>query len=353
MLCTMCCVRSPLMRPRGGAPRWTTRLRVSGHRSLQRCMAPWLPRCVCSRACLCAGTGYVGVLTQVHDVSAMLRWMASLSIAHPGVVPVLLQRLHHLDWPPAAPAPPAVDRGLVPSSQDEMDLLPSSQETGVDTDALDTPDALVKMLGECVRKTHSVALAVSSPASLAEGDAVWDMGAAARHTLLLSVVRLVRVLAWTLGSEGLHELQPWLQEKGVLLTLLDNHAAPDTLLSTVELLRGLAADPLTLHMALASPFDPALQPRIPARLAQARFAVVDILAKHLVDRRGDATADDVHRLHRAIVMFMSSAARHRDTAVVFAESVPLLPALIQCLWWDTEDVWSGPPGSARTTGYVA
>lgn len=284
----------------------------------------------------------------------MLNWMTSLGVAHPGFVFFFLKKMQYLDW--SAPDEEKKENGMVPSSQDDLDMLPSSQDTEVPSAPdvhLGTPTSLVKMLIESIRKSHTVPLSVASPASQVETEGqsvpVWDMGEAARTALLVSVLRCAKVLAWNVGGTGVHELQPLFQEPGVLLTLLDGPACvPQILLHAVELLTLLVPDPLTLHIALASPYDKALQPRAPARLLQVRFPVVDILAKHLVDRRGDTSVVHMHRFHRAVLLFMSAAARHGDTAVIFSESVPLLPALIQCLSWDTEEVWSGPAGQERT-----
>lgn len=290
----------------------------------------------------------------------MLDWMAALGISQPGFVPFLLKKVQYLDW--AEPdTPPAPEHSMVPSSQDDKELLPSSQEnqepSKPDASVPATPTNLIRMWIECVRKCHAVPLSVSSPDAQpevdAQGEPVWDMGPAARMSLLGAVVRCARVLAWTMGQAGLVELQPFFQQPGVLLTLLDvQTSSHDVLLQSVDLLSLLIPDALTLHMALASPYDHALQPRVPARLLQVRFPVVDILAKHLVDRRGDTSAAYVQKLHTATLLFMSSAARHGDTAVILSESVPLLPALIQCLSWDTEEVWGGAMAGDRTEQYV-
>ena len=290
----------------------------------------------------------------------MLDWMAALGISQPGFVPFLLKKVQYLDW--AEPDTPQVpEHSMVPSNKDDKELLPSSQESQEpskpDTSAPATPTSLVKMWIECVRKCHAVPLSVSSPDAQPEADAqgepVWDMGPEARMSLLGAIVRCARVLAWTVGQTGLVELQPFFQQPGVLLTLLDvQTSSHDVLYQSVDLLSSLIPDVMTLHMALASPYDHALQPRVPARLLQVRFSVVDILAKHLVDRRGDTSAAYVQKLHTATLLFMSSAARYGDTAVILSESVPLLPALIQCLSWDTEEVWGGAMAGDRTEQYV-
>ncbi|PKI84844.1 hypothetical protein MVES1_001122 [Malassezia vespertilionis] len=295
-------------------------------------------------------------LNMMHHVSSLFNWMAALCIAHPDLATFLVKRFKYLDWVPEHEIDASA---IVPSSQDETDLAlsaPSSQESGAvhsiasDT-LLATPVNLVSMLIECVRKTHVVPLEAASPESLPQPDqgaastpAKWDMGTDARTALLTSLLRLVKVIAWTNGPKGLHEMQTFFQKPGVLLTLLDAQA-PCVLFHAVQLFSLLVPDPLVLHTALSSQFDTVLQPRVTARLLQVRFPVVDILAKHLVDRRGNASPCSIHRLHSSVLIFLAYAARYHDTSLILTESVPLLPALIQCLSWDTEDVWSGQPSN--------
>uniref|UniRef100_V5EUG7 Uncharacterized protein n=1 Tax=Kalmanozyma brasiliensis (strain GHG001) TaxID=1365824 RepID=V5EUG7_KALBG len=74
--------------------------------------------------------------------------------------------------------------------------------------------------------------------------------------------------------------------------------------------------------------------------ANARFPVLELLVKHLVDRRFDMAESEWHHLHRAILTFLTQAAlRSADTLIVLADSAALLAALIRCLSLDSDFVW--------------
>ena len=126
--------------------------------------------------------------------------------------------------------------------------------------------------------------------------------------LHLSIVRLSQVLAWSSELYGYQDVHPLFHAKGVLLALLDTHE-PSVLIPTLQLCTLVVSDATTLHMCLSAQFDPAWQPRVPPRLGQVRFPVVDVLSKHLVDRRGDMPADASHRIHMSILLFLTQAAR--------------------------------------------
>ncbi|WFC97772.1 hypothetical protein MYAM1_000491 [Malassezia yamatoensis] len=300
-------------------------------------------------------TGIFLRLNWIHYVTAMLNWITALGISHTGFVKFYTEGMQYLDHKDTESWQP-LRNDMVPSSQDDAELLPSSPGSAKQLDTssapLLTPNNLVKIWIECLSKTHIVPLDVSSPSSQPEKHAqdlpAWDIGGVCRASLLCAVLASMKVLAWTAGVESLPELRPLVQHPGMLLTLLDAHScSSDLLLGSIELLMLLIPDPTTLHMALSSPYDAKLQPRVAVRLQQVRFPVVDILAKYLVDRRGDTPVATMHHTHQAILLFISCAARHEDTLVVFSESMPLLPALIQCLSWDTEEIWVGSIASQQ------
>lgn len=126
-----------------------------------------------------------------------------------------------------------------------------------------------------------------------------------------------------------------------LLSKPDESAA--VLLDTLDLLTLITGDPLALHMCISTQWEPAWQPEMNARLSQARFPVVDVLAKHLVDRRNDTPPLWSHQIHTAILTFLVQAMRWPDTSVVLADSSTLLPALIQVLSWDVQILWNSEP----------
>ncbi|WFD30276.1 hypothetical protein MSPP1_001293 [Malassezia sp. CBS 17886] len=317
--------------------------------------------------------GIFARMNLVHYVCDMLSWMAALGISHPAFCVFLAKRFRLLPWvPETVPRADAPDgQECVPSSQDSVSLVAAGPPP---RRALPTPVQFTALLAECVRKCHAAPLHVCAPetqpqraadAGAAQGtaarDTVWDIGPA-RDDVLRCVLQLLAVLSWTLGTRGFHYIQPFLQTPGMVLSLLDSNVCPPRmLLRTVHLLSTVVPDPLTLHVALSSQYDHSLQTRVPMRLQQAQFPVIDVLAKHLVDRRGDAVPRHVgecggtaytqtHELHCAVLSFLSYAARHRDTCLVIIESLPLLAALVQCMAWDTHVVWNGGEDAASGAG---
>lgn len=127
----------------------------------------------------------------------------------------------------------------------------------------------------------------------------------------------------------------------LLLSKPEIHA--DVLVDTVDLLTLITGDPLALHLCLSSSWEPAWQPDVNPRLSQARFPMVDVLAKHLVDRRHDTPPLESHQIHASIVAFLVHAMRWADTSMVLADSMTLLPALIQVLSWDVQILWNSEP----------
>ena len=231
----------------------------------------------------------------VHLLANVLGWMAALAAAHPAFAAHLLAR-----------APEAAE--------------------------LPTPTALPVILIDAVR------LCFGGGAQLG----------AARVPLLVRVVRVVQVLVWTHAGGALHELRAFFQAPGVLLALFDaGLRAPALAAHAAQLLALVARDPLVLHVCLAAGFDAARQAPV-LQLQHSRFPLVDMLAKLLVDPRGDAPDACVHDVYERVVQFLARAARHRDTCIVLAESAPLLAALVQCLAWDTDAVWNacGARGAA-------
>lgn len=114
-------------------------------------------------------------------------------------------------------------------------------------------------------------------------------------------------------------------------------------METMHLLTLIAGDPLALHLCLSSQWEPAWQPAMNLRLSQARFPMVDVLAKHLIDRRNDTPPLESHQVHSSILAFLAHAMRWADTSVVLADSTTLLPALIQVLSWDVQILWNSEP----------
>lgn len=141
----------------------------------------------------------------MHGVCQVLAWLTALGLAHPHFVPYLLCRYDLL--PPTRdtlPAPPSRSASATPASSQ---ATPGQGVPGT------TPVQLVRMMVECVRKTHCVPVSWAERGHLDDDGALlespeteaWDMGEGARRDVLLSVVRVGRLLAWTLGLAGFHE----------------------------------------------------------------------------------------------------------------------------------------------------
>jgi len=142
----------------------------------------------------------------------------------------------------------------------------------------------------------------------------------------------------------LYSLQPFLKTPGVLLLLLSKpDPSAEVLVETIRLLVLIAGDPLALHLCLSSQWEPAWRQEINPRLSQSRFPLVDVLAKHLVDRRNDTSSLVSHQVHLSILTFFIHAMRWADASVVLADSTTLLPALIQVLSWDVQILWNNEP----------
>ncbi|WFD19462.1 hypothetical protein MCAP1_001692 [Malassezia caprae] len=252
----------------------------------------------------------------------LLGWVAALSVAHPDFVPYHLKSLRLLCWDEGPGAPTRA------GSQ-----TPSSSQASPSTSRASMHKSLVPMLAECVRLTACAAPAAQSRLSEAE-----------QHALRLSAVRVCHMVAWTQAPYGLQDLQPFLKTPGVLLLLLSKPGpSAEVLVETVRLLTLIAGDPLALHLCLSSQWEPAWQQNINPRLSQARFPLIDVLAKHLVDRRNDTPPLESHQVHSTILTFLIYAMRWADASVVLADSPTLLPALIQVLSWDVQILWNSEP----------
>ncbi|WFD34005.1 hypothetical protein MCUN1_000833 [Malassezia cuniculi] len=245
--------------------------------------------------------GHSGVFLRMgltHLLANVLGWMAALGTSHPPFCVYLLLR--------------------EPESHDE----------------LATPVNTLPIIVEAIHRCYDTSTSV-------------DIGQS-RIPLLERIIRLLQVIVWSREPGSLHDLRSFFQTPGVLLALLEARwKAPHILAHTMRLLTLIARDPLLLHVCLSSTYDTALQSPVP-QLLQSQFPVVDTMAKHLVDRRGDTQDGSLDELHVLIILFLGRAARHRDTCILLAESVPLLAALVQCLAWDTDAVWNTSSSSAMS-----
>ena len=280
---------------------------------------------------------------------------------------------------PAVPSssPPEITAGAPPASTPGSGS-PATPSQSRSRSLLPTPTQLIPMLIECVRKSHAVPLVASCPEALPEqgqdvdrgtdacgASTPLDIGAPARTELVAAVLRLVEVLAWTTAPTGFHEyvrgrieesgltscsLRALFQAPGILVAFLGADAPLPWLRAGVRLLTLVSADPYTLHTCLVSGFDRALQPDVSARQHEAPFPILDLLAHHLrrcaeaasapASSDHNEVATQSHPLYRHVVLLLSRAALHHDTAILLAESVPLLASLVHSLALDTDQVWN-------------
>ena len=259
-------------------------------------------------------------------------------------------------------------------------------------DDYDTPRSLTSILTESIKKLNVVKIAISSPLSAfvgdtdmeatedrlmrgpathtssketktltgENGDQSWDMGGDARHELVDSILDMLEILSW--AFKGPHALESSLrfigETDGLLHTLLDHkllgdepdalHKSADMIARTVRVMAFMTWNPAMTHVCLAArPSEPLGQAALSLSRHTVKLPVLDVLSKHLVDRRQDLPEEQWHQLHRRILILLTQAAiQSRDTRAILADCTPLLAALIRCLYLDTDSFWNeGQPAN--------
>ncbi|KAJ9478668.1 ATP-dependent RNA helicase ROK1 [Pseudozyma hubeiensis] len=174
----------------------------------------------------------------------------------------------------------------------------------------------------------------------------WDLSLEAREDLFRAVVQVLEAMSQCPDaslSSGHHPLR-LLSWPGVLHKLLHPDRSSFIISSVVRMLSLAVSNAPLVHECLASKADGQVAGRgsghSMAPRANARFPVLELIVKHLVDRRFDMAESEWHALHRVILTFLSQAAlRSADTLIVLADSAALLAALIRCLSLDSDFVW--------------
>ena len=123
------------------------------------------------------------VLPQLCGVSRLLEWMISLGVAHPPFVRYLMIRLRYLPWNKEPTLP------TQPSSQPDTPISATS-----------TPQS--RVMADDATPVHLVSILVTGVQEAMPGA---SEDKATRSALLVTISRLVRMLAWTLWPSGLHE----------------------------------------------------------------------------------------------------------------------------------------------------
>lgn len=169
----------------------------------------------------------------------------------------------------------------------------------------------------------------------------WTLSSEAREDLLDAVVQVLEAMSQcpdATASSSHHPLR-LLQRPGVLHKLLHPDRSSYVIFNVVRMLSSAVSNAPLIHECLASKADNhgthSNAPR-----ASARFPVLELLVKHLVDRRFDLPESEWHPLHCGIITFLTQATlRSADTLIVLADSAALLAALIRCLSLDSDFVW--------------
>lgn len=175
----------------------------------------------------------------------------------------------------------------------------------------------------------------------------WTLASKAREDLFHAVVQVLEAMSQCPDanlSSGHHPLR-LLSRPGVLHKLLHPDRSSYVIFGVIRMLSSAVSNAPLVHECLASK---AADTQVVGRgsghstalRVNARFPVLELLVKHLVDRRFDMAESEWHVLHRVILTFLTQAAlRSADTLVVLADSAALLAALIRCISLDSDFVW--------------
>ncbi|ETS60744.1 hypothetical protein PaG_04650 [Moesziomyces aphidis] len=244
---------------------------------------------------------------------------------------------------------------LQPDRQADQDEIVFLRGPPADSDQearkLSTPIQLREILAQSINDCRPQVVADTGDASsrLADGatrkgSGDWTLSSEAREDLLQAVVGVLEAMSQCTDTSNLAIVHPLrvLQRHGALHKLLHPERPSWLILRVVRMLSLAVSDAPLIHECLASKAesDSSGRGNGPVSTRSARFPVLEVLVKHLVDRRFDLPECEWHRLHSGILTLLTQAALHSaDTAVVLADSAPLLAALIRCLSLDADLVW--------------
>ncbi|CBQ70952.1 conserved hypothetical protein [Sporisorium reilianum SRZ2] len=200
--------------------------------------------------------------------------------------------------------------------------------------------------GDGDRYNDRQAAAADAGTSDGAGLGDWSLSPAAREDLLHAVVQVLEAMSQCPDANPSSTYHPLrlLSRPGVLHKLLHPDRSSFIIFNVVRMLSSAVSNAPLIHECLASKADGQPSGRganhSTAPRASARFPVLELLVKHLVDRRFDMAESEWHVLHRGILTFLTQAAlRSADTLLVLADSAALLAALIRCLSLDSDFVW--------------
>lgn len=171
----------------------------------------------------------------------------------------------------------------------------------------------------------------------------WDMGPAQREAVLTSILDLLEVLAYHLGSEAGRHLKEVFDAPGFIPTFLDAQRPAPTMRRFVRLLVRLSPHSDLWKTLVACRFDPALQSSssLPSLITKSRTPLLELLGKHLVDLKGKQKPSQAHALHVAVVTLLTQlVVTHGDALLLARESKTVLAALVQSIYADSNLIWN-------------
>ncbi len=143
----------------------------------------------------------------------------------------------------------------------------------------------------------------------------------------------------TIGNPA-HRLESLISQPGLVTAFLHADRAPANLVSSLQLLCDLSPIDHVWEKMVACKAHPA-QKGVPLSLQKSQTPLLEILAKHLVDRRVDFQEQDAHDVHIEIIkLWTLLATKHREAKIVIGCSKHVLAALISCIHADTTVLWS-------------
>ncbi|SOV09101.1 uncharacterized protein UDID_08421 [Ustilago sp. UG-2017a] len=201
------------------------------------------------------------------------------------------------------------------------------------TTPIEIREILVQCIDDC-RPSHG------------DDDAMWEwkLSSDAREDLLLASASVLEAMSRYPDASltCAHHPLRLLARPGVLHKLLHPDRSSHVIGCIVRMLSSVVSNAPLVHECLASKADTPATSRSASHglRAKVRFPVLELLVKHLVDRRFDRPETEWHPLHCVILTFLTQAAlKCADTLVVLADSAALLAALIRCLSLDSDFLW--------------
>ncbi|KDN41685.1 hypothetical protein K437DRAFT_295546 [Tilletiaria anomala UBC 951] len=211
-----------------------------------------------------------------------------------------------------------------------------SRQTGSTTHA-NHKDAVLKRCEEmrCLR-------AYQASEMQHRAEQAWSMGEDVEEEVYEAVLSFLCGMVCQLKTAmGHYTLETIASHPGLTTSFLRPERAAPNLIAALDLLFELSNVEHVWERVMGCQFDTQWQSGIRPALLNSQRPLLDILAKHLVDRRVDLETEDAHAVHvRVIKLLTLLALKHKDARIVIAKSKYLLAALVSCLSVDTTLLWN-------------